>query len=103
MDPAAVSAGLHRQTKRKDRRDEEELETAEADEGLFISCPEYEGEDLAVTVIEATPTEISFSVAGAIDAEYPAFITLKTRRNDKNAEPVEVRHEVTLKPSPVIQ
>lgn len=73
-----------------------------ASEGLFISCPEYEGDDLSIEVIEATATEISGCVKGAIDNTYTAFITFASRCGDKNQEPIEIKREVTLKPTPAI-
>ncbi len=69
------------------------------DEGLFISCPEYEGDDLSLTFIKGDNSTIKFKVNGAIDAEYTAFVSFKTRLGDKNAEPVEVKREVTVKPA----
>ncbi len=72
------------------------------DEGLFISCPEYEGDDLTLEVLKSEDDSIKFKVNGAIDNEYSAFLTFKTRGGDKNnEEPTEVKYEVTLKPKPV--
>ncbi len=70
-----------------------------ADEGLFISCPEYEGDDLTLDVLKSDSGAIKFKVNGAIDAEYTAFVTFATRGGDKNAEVTEIKREVTLKPA----
>ncbi len=69
------------------------------DEGIFISCPEYEGADLAIEIVKHSKTEISFKVNGEIDTTYTASLTFKTRQGDKNADPIEVKREVTLKPA----
>ncbi len=72
-----------------------------ADEGVFITCPDYEGDDLAVALVKAGDAAITIRIDDAIDAEYTAFLSFKTRQGDKNAEPVELKREVTLKPKPV--
>ncbi len=72
-----------------------------SDEGVFLSCPEYEGDDLAVTVLKSEGGEIKCRIDGAIDAEYAAYLIFKTRQGDKNAEPVEMKQSITLKPKPM--
>ncbi len=69
------------------------------DEGIFISCPEYEGSDLAVKVVKAEATEIKIEVTGSIDTTYTAFLTFCTRGKDKNASVTEIKREVTFKPA----
>ncbi len=76
-----------------------DFDSSAADEGIFISCPEYEGDDLAIEIMDKASEEVKFKVKGEIDTTYTATLTFKTRGGDKNADPVEVNREVTLKPA----
>ncbi len=73
-----------------------------ADEGLTLSCPEYEGDDLAIEIIKATAGEIAFKVKGAVNDTYTAYLTLNTRHGDKNADVSSIKKEVTLAPAPTV-